>query len=159
MCVSVCLNVNEHPKVCLFWMPAALSLLICLLAGRFHPARRGFVPWEQAVSPMPPHLHHNDETVLHGRHSHTLQHYQWPDCQLQHYQVSFSVFVWSFSQRHFSSCWVNVTLMLYMCWCVVGSPGLTIRIKTWTSLFLHSAFTVTTMTQLGWVAPNIKENH
>ncbi len=42
--------------------------------------------------------------------------------------------------------------MLYQCCRVIGSPGLTIRMKTWTSLSLYSAFTVTMTTQLGWVA-------
>lgn len=45
-------------------------------------------------------------------------------------------------------------VFIYIWWCL-GSPGLTIRMETWTSLFLYSAFMVTMMTQLGWVPSTI----
>ncbi len=84
-----------------------------LLAGRFHPAGWRFVPREQTVAPMPPQLHHYAETVLHGRLAHSLQHSQWPDCQLQHYPVSSAVFVWPFLQNIvflLSECYINVVI-------------------------------------------------
>lgn len=46
----------------------------------------------------------------------------------------------------------DVVIYVLMC---LGSHGWTIRMKTWTSLFLYSAFMVTTMTQLGWVPSRI----
>lgn len=69
-----------------------------LLAGRFHLAGWWFIPREQAVTPMPPQLHHYAEKILHGRHTHTVRHRQWPDCELQHLQVSSAVFGPSFDQ-------------------------------------------------------------
>lgn len=47
--------------------------------------------------------------------------------------------------------WVLNKLHVIFFFFFLGSRGWTIRMKTWTSLFLCSAFMATMMTQLGWV--------
>lgn len=96
---------------------------------------------------MSPQLHHDATKVLHGRLAHTVRHSQRSESQLQHDSVSSAIFFVIILTKHR----ICVEQLLYSCCCVVGSPGWTIRTKTWTSLFLYSASTVTMTTLLGWV--------